>query len=84
MRSKQCRDNAATLCCAKTRRYELSRVTSPLNQESRQVLKVVQLVENERRDSSAKSLDFTDVGIVAGAGRGGGGGGGVRTLPGET
>ena len=28
--SKQCRNNVATLCCAKNRRYESSRVTSPL------------------------------------------------------
>ena len=63
--SKQCRDNVATLCCAKNRRCELSRVTSPLNQQSRQVLKGVQF-ENERRYSSRKSLDFTDVGMVAG------------------
>ena len=27
--SKQCRNNVATLCCAKTRRCESSRVTSP-------------------------------------------------------
>ena len=26
--SKQCRNNVATLCCAKNRRYESSRVTS--------------------------------------------------------
>ena len=29
--SKQCRNNVATLCCAKNRRCELSRVTSPLH-----------------------------------------------------
>ena len=29
--SKQCRNNVATLCCAKNRRCESSRVTSPLN-----------------------------------------------------
>ena len=48
-------------------------------------MKVVQF-ENERRYSSAKSLDFTDVGMTAGGGGGGGGGGagGVRALPGET
>ena len=28
--SKQCRNNVATLCCAKNRRYESPRVTSPL------------------------------------------------------
>ena len=28
--SKQCRNNVATLCCAKNRRCESSRVTSPL------------------------------------------------------
>ena len=63
--SKQCRDNVATLCCAKNRCCELSRVPSPLNQQSRQLLKVVQF-ENERSYSSRKSLDFTDVGMVAG------------------
>ena len=63
--SKQCRDNVATLFCAKNCCCELSPVISPLNQQSRQVLKVVQF-ENERRYSSRKSLDFTDVGMVAG------------------
>ena len=28
---KQCRNDAATLCCAKNRRWESSRVKSPLN-----------------------------------------------------
>ena len=36
--SKQCRNNAATLCCAENRRCESSRVTSPLD-----FLKVVRL-----------------------------------------
>ena len=31
--SKQCRNNVATLCCAKNRRCESSRVASPLHQE---------------------------------------------------
>jgi len=39
--------------------------------------------ENERRYGSEKSLDFTDVGMVAGDG-GRGGGRVVRPLPGET
>ena len=30
--SKQCGNNVATLCCAKNRRRESSRVTSPLRQ----------------------------------------------------
>ena len=32
--SKQCRNNVATLCCAKNRRCESSRVASPLHQET--------------------------------------------------
>ena len=32
--SKQCRNNVATLCCAKNRRCESSRVTSPLGTSS--------------------------------------------------
>ena len=32
--SKQCRNNVATLCCAKNRRCESSRVTSPQNVKS--------------------------------------------------
>ena len=34
--SKQCRNNVATLCCAKNRRCESSRVTSPLVVQQRQ------------------------------------------------
>ena len=37
--SKQCGNNFATLCCAKTRRCESSRVTSPYKQQRRRRLR---------------------------------------------
>ena len=42
--SKQCRNNIATLCCAKNRRYESSRVTSPLNSKLSIIAEKQQLV----------------------------------------